>query len=79
MDIEKLLRFCIERLIEQPSRISITQTTTNEKTIYEVRVPAQDLARVIGKEGRTFKALRALINLTLPEGYYDLVLDSLAE
>lgn len=65
MDVEKFLTFCLGKLVDYPQAISITRTATPEKIIYEVKVDPSDRARVIGREGRTCKALKALINLPL--------------
>ncbi len=79
MDVQKLLQFCVEKLVENPEAIVISHTSTPEKDIYEVRVAPGDLAKIIGREGRTFKALRALINIPQPEKLHDLVVDTIAQ
>lgn len=77
MDIQKLIHFCVSKLVDKPDLISITRKDANGgKSIYEIRVAPQDLARVIGKEGRTFKALRALVTLVDPEHVQDIVVDT---
>lgn len=77
MDIQKLIHFCITKLVDKPDVVTIVQKDSQGKSIYEIRVAPQDLARVIGKEGRTFKALRALVTLVDPEHVQDIVVDSL--
>ncbi len=77
MEIQKLLHFCVSKLVENPDVVTVSQVDAQEKTVYEVRVAPQDLARVIGKEGRTFKTLRALINVVEPDVQHDLVVDAL--
>ena len=79
MDVQKLLQYCIEKLVEKPEAIVISHKSTPEKTIYEVRVAPGELARIIGREGRTFKALRAIINIPDPEHPHDLVVDTIAQ
>ena len=79
MDIQKLLYFCISKLVDKPEAINISPKEASEgKTLYEIRVAPQDLARVIGKEGRTFKAVRALATLTDPVHVQDIVVDTVA-
>lgn len=79
MDIQKLIHFCVAKLVDKQSAIVITQKDANGKSIYEIKVAPQDLARVIGKEGRTFKALRALVTLIDPEHVQDIVVDTQVE
>ncbi len=76
MDIQKLIHFCITKLVDKPEAVMITQKDSQGKSIYEIRVAPQDLARVIGKEGRTFKALRAVVTLVDPEHVQDIVVDT---
>ena len=77
MDIQKLIHFCISKLVDKPEAVMITQKDSEGgKSIYEVRVAPQDLARVIGKEGKTFKALRAIITLADPDHVQDIVVDT---
>ena len=76
MDVEKLLRFCIEKLVDNPQALTITRIESSDRITFEVRVAPEDRARVIGKEGRTFKALRALINLPLEGNPHDLVIET---
>ncbi len=76
MDIQKLIQFCITKLVDKPEAVVITQRDSQGKSIYEIRVAPQDLARVIGKEGRTFKALRAVVTLVDPEHVQDIVVDT---
>lgn len=76
MDVEKLLRFCIEKLIDNPQALTITRKDGPDGIVYEVRVALDDRARVIGKEGRTYKALRALINLPVEGNPHDLVIET---
>jgi len=77
MDIQKLLHFCLTKLVDKPEEVSITQKESQGKSVYEIKVAPQDLARVIGKEGKTFKALRALVTLVDPEHVQDIVVDTL--
>jgi len=76
MNVEKLLTFCIEKLIDNPQMLSITRINNADRTVFEVRVAVEDRARIIGREGRTFKALRALINLPVEGNPYDLVIET---
>lgn len=79
MDIPSLLKFCIAKLVDNPEAVTITHTTADEKSVYEVRVAQTDLSKIIGREGRTFKALRVLINADQSQPVHDLVVDSLPQ
>ena len=49
-------------LVNNPDQVSITETSTESATVLELRVAPDDLGRVIGKEGRTAKAIRTILN-----------------
>lgn len=76
MDVVKVLTFCLEHLVDNPQAIEIHKTESPEKTTYEIKVDPADRARVIGKEGRTFKALRALINIPVEDTQNELVIET---
>ncbi|MBA3954033.1 KH domain-containing protein [Candidatus Dependentiae bacterium] len=71
----QLIEHFIVKLVEKPEAIVISEVETAGKSIIEIRVAAQDIAKVIGKEGRTFKALRSLIHCVDPEARKDIVVD----
>ena len=77
MNVEKLLTYCIERLVDNPQAVSVIRTELPYKISFEIKVDPSDRARVIGREGRTFKALRALINIPVPDTHHELVMETL--
>lgn len=79
MMVKQLLRQVISALVSKPESIQITEIDTEERYVVEVRVASQDLARVIGSEGRTFRALRTLVELFGPHKIKDLVVDVIQE
>ena len=47
-------------LVDEPAQVSVTVVAEPEETVLELRVAPTDLGKVIGKQGRTAAALRAL-------------------
>ncbi|MBA2307545.1 KH domain-containing protein [Candidatus Dependentiae bacterium] len=76
MDVQKVLHYFTTKLVDKPEEVEIIFTQTPEKNIYEIKVSPLDFAKVIGKEGRTFKALRSFINTVDAENRNDLVIDT---
>lgn len=72
--MEELIKYIVSKLVEKPELIIINQVESGEKTLIEIRVAAHDLARVIGREGRTFKALRSIVH-ALDQQKRDIVVD----
>lgn len=73
--ILELVRYFLERLVSKPELLSIKLVEMGDKNIIEVRVSAQDLQKVTGNEGSTFKALRALLFLSKKDNIQDIVID----
>lgn len=49
-------------LVDFPDQVSIREVEGEKTTVLELRVAKEDLGKVIGKQGRTVKAMRAILN-----------------
>lgn len=49
-------------LVDQPSRVSVSEAVEDGVTFLTLRVAREDRGRVIGRNGRTADALRALLD-----------------
>lgn len=56
--IEKL----IKTLVEQQDAVSVTERQDRNATVLQVRVAETDMGKIIGREGRTVKAIRSLVH-----------------
>ena len=61
--MKELLYAIVERLVTDSSAIRITEDAVNEEgvTVLHLSVAADDMGRVIGKQGRIAKAIRTLM------------------
>ena len=59
--LQELVEYVARGLVTSPDDVQVTQTQKGDMIVYEVRVADDDKGRVIGKNGRTAKALRAII------------------
>ena len=61
--MQELLRTIVAGLVEDPSAIAITEDAPNEEgvIVYHLHVAAEDMGRVIGKQGRIAKAIRVVM------------------
>ncbi len=63
---ERVLQFVAEQLVDHPEGVNVTAVEEDENiTTLELRVHPDDLGKVIGKRGRTAKALRTLVKATV--------------
>ena len=61
--MEELLVSIVKGLVENPNEVKVTSSTTEEEglTVFHVNVSAEDMGRVIGKQGRIAKAIRTVV------------------
>ncbi len=59
--LKRLIESIVRRLSDHPAETRVTETAEGRGTLYEISVPEADRGRLIGREGRTVRALRAFV------------------
>lgn len=59
--MKELIEVIAKSLVRNPDQVSVTPTDDKGVTVYEIRVAPEDMGKVIGKQGRIAKALRAVV------------------
>lgn len=57
-----LVEFMAKALVDDSERVNVTEVEGERVTVIELRVAPGDLGKVIGKQGRTARALRTILN-----------------
>ena len=57
-----LVQFLAQQLVNNPDSVEVKETQGDTASILELRVAKEDLGRVIGKQGRTAKSIRTILN-----------------
>ena len=60
--MKELIHFIAAALVDHPDQIEIKETEQDETIIIELTVAKEDLGKVIGKQGRTARAMRSLLS-----------------
>jgi predicted RNA-binding protein YlqC (UPF0109 family) len=60
--LDRALNHLVREIVDHPDEVSVTLVDTARGELLEVRVHPEDLGRVIGRSGRTAKALRTVVN-----------------
>ena len=60
--LKDLVEYVVKKLVDNPEGVVVTEISGEQATIVELRVAQEDLGKVIGKEGRTARALRTLLH-----------------
>lgn len=61
-DVRLLIEQIAKALVDTPDEVAVNQVEEDGETVLELEVAENDLGRVIGKQGRTARALRNLLN-----------------
>ena len=60
--MKELLELIAKALVDDPDEVSVSVVEGEQTTILELRVAQDDLGKVIGKQGRTARAIRTLLS-----------------
>ncbi len=58
-----LVEFLAKSLSDHPEEVSVTEVEIDGGSLIQLKVAQSDLGRVIGRQGRTAKAIRALLSV----------------
>jgi predicted RNA-binding protein YlqC (UPF0109 family) len=59
--MKDFVEYIVKKLVDHPDEVKATQIDSEKTIIMELQVKEGDLGKVIGKKGRTAKALRTLL------------------
>lgn len=59
--MKDLVETVCKSLVDNPEDVKVTQIDGEQTTILELRVHQSDLGKVIGKQGRTARAIRTIL------------------
>ena len=59
--MKELIEMIAKALVDNPNEVSVAEVDAEQTTVLELRVAQSDLGKVIGKQGRTARAIRTLL------------------
>ena len=60
--INKLIEMIAKALVDKPDSVEVTEVEGEQTNIIALKVAKEDLGKVIGKQGRTARALRTILS-----------------
>src|SRR5438552_15559100 len=60
-DMKQFLEFVIRQLVEFPDEMMLSEIPSGKTTIFRVQLRQSDVGRIIGRNGQTIQAIRALL------------------
>jgi predicted RNA-binding protein YlqC (UPF0109 family) len=61
-DLKGLVEYMGKSLVDVPDEVRVSEISGDKSTVFELKVDKSDLGKVIGKQGRTARALRTILN-----------------
>ena len=60
--MKEFVQYLAKSLVNNPEAVEVTETTGDDGSTLKIRVAKEDFGRIIGKQGRTAKSIRTLVN-----------------
>ena len=61
-ELKDLIDYVSKHLVDMPESVEVNEVIGEQTTVIELKVDKSDLGKVIGKQGRTARALRTILN-----------------
>ena len=61
-DLKELVAVMARALVDAPDKVDVLETAGEQTTVLELRVAKEDLGKVIGKQGKTARAMRTILS-----------------
>ena len=74
-----LVQYLAKSLVNHPDAVEVAETAGDEGSILKLKVAKDDLGRIIGKQGRTAKSIRTLLNAAASRTNRKVVLEIVEE
>ena len=62
MQMKDLIEFIAKALVDNPDQVEVREIEGEQSSVIELRVSREDLGKVIGKQGRTARAMRTILS-----------------
>ena len=60
--MKELVERMAKALVDKPEDVAVNEIDGEKTTVYELRVTSSDLGKVIGKQGKTARAMRTILS-----------------
>jgi predicted RNA-binding protein YlqC (UPF0109 family) len=60
--MKDLIKYIAQALVDSPEEVSVSEVEGNQTSVLELKVAKDDLGKVIGKQGRTARAMRTILS-----------------
>lgn len=60
-DLKGLVEYIARALVDKPDAVKVDEVQDGNTTVYELEVDEEDIGKVIGRQGRVVRGIRALV------------------
>ncbi|HNT57738.1 MAG TPA: KH domain-containing protein [Syntrophales bacterium] len=60
--MKELIKYIAQALVDHPDNVDVSEVVGEQTSVIELRVAKEDLGKVIGKQGKTAKAMRTILS-----------------
>ena len=60
--MKDLIGYITQALVDHPEQVNVTEVEGKQTTVLELKVTKDDIGKVIGKQGRTARAMRTILS-----------------
>jgi uncharacterized protein len=60
--MKELITYIAQALVDKPEMVSVSEVVGEQTSVIELKVAKEDLGKVIGKQGRTARAMRTILS-----------------
>ena len=60
--MKELVKFIAQSLVDNPDEVQVKEIQGEQTSVIELKVAKEDLGKVIGKQGRTARAMRTILS-----------------
>ena len=61
-NVKDLIEYIAKALVDQPDQVKVSEVEGEKTSVIELTVAKEDLGKVIGKQGRTARAIRTILS-----------------
>ncbi len=76
-DLQALVQFLAQQLVDRPDEVEVEELEEDGAAVFELTVAEDDLGKIIGKQGRTARALRTVLSAAAAKSRVRAVLEIL--
>lgn len=74
-DLKELVKFVASALVDNPDKVEVTEIEGAQTSVIELRVAKEDMGKVIGKDGKTARAIRTIVGAAYAKAHKRAVLE----